>query len=35
MPLSSFTLFFSELTTEPGSELSAIDNLRSEIPTTP
>ena len=35
MPLSSFTLLFSELTTDPRAAFVVVDNLRFEIPTTP
>ncbi len=35
VPLSSFTLVFSELTTEPSLALVAGANFRFEIPTTP
>ena len=35
VPLSNFTLLFSELTTEPCAVSCAIDNFRFEIPTTP
>jgi|HubBroStandDraft_2_1064218.scaffolds.fasta_scaffold1121098_1 hypothetical protein len=35
VPLSSFTLFFSEVTTEPSVVLGAADNCRFDIPITP
>src|ERR1700693_4407053 len=35
VPLSSFTLFFSELTTEPWFAGAALVSFRSGIPTTP
>jgi hypothetical protein len=35
VPLSSFTLFFAELITEPWAEFCAAVKLKSGIPTTP
>lgn len=35
MPLSSFTLLFSELTTDPCLVSAVVESVRFEIPTTP
>ena len=35
VPLSNFTLLFSELNTEPCVALDVVDNFKFEIPTTP